>query len=216
MKKVAVLVEGHTEMAFVSQILSPYLINKGFQTTPILNKTSPGHAGGITPYSQFRRNLLRCARQDRLVTTMIDLFRLPADYPGMCTSTLDKKGIEQVKLLEEAMKENISIDLEPDRFIPYIQLHEFEALLFSDIEKMDRVLRVGRCSHLKELRGILDRYHTPENINTDKSPSMYIKNEYCRFKKASEGIIVAQKIGIGTMRRMCPHFNEWLTNIEEW
>ncbi len=145
-------VEGYPEASFASHILRPYLEERGCSISVIINKTTNAHGvthrGGLSHYEQFRINTRRLLKnKNAVVTTMIDYYGLPADFPGMENLYDYPTAYERVRYLEKMLDENISgEDIPADNFIPYIQLHEFEALLFSDISVIDKVLSVGRSS----------------------------------------------------------------------
>ena len=131
MKRVYIVVEGQTEQEFVNSVISPYLQNSGIlSVTPVLIRTSRTGRGGMVSYSHLANTikpLLMSEKSDYIVTTFIDFFRLPHDMPHYGDSMKKPDKIEQIKSLEEAI--NKAID--DRRFFSYIQLHEFEALLFS-------------------------------------------------------------------------------------
>lgn len=208
-------VEGGTEYQFVKKIIRPYFANLGCSVVPYINETSPKHHGGITRYEKFRDNImmLKPRREPCLISTMIDYYQLPKDFPGMSEISSDMTGEEKVLFLEKSLREDLS-ELEP-YFIPYIQLHEFEALLFSDIHEVDRKLKVNRSSRIIELRAILERFGEPENINTFMAPSIHLRNLYPVYRKVAEGIPIAERIGLGVMREKCHHFDFWMREIEQ-
>lgn len=131
MKRVYIVVEGQTEQEFVNSVISPYLQNFGIlNVTPILIRTSRTGRGGMVSYSHLANTikpLLMSEKNDYIVTTFIDFFRLPHDMPHYGDSMKKSDKIEQIKSLEEA----INVAIGDRRFFSYIQLHEFEALLFS-------------------------------------------------------------------------------------
>ena len=98
------------------------------------------------------------------------------------------------------------------RFIPYVSMHEFEALLFSDPRILAEQLRVAQA----DVEVILTKCGEPEAINDSSmtAPSKRLANLSERFKKTSTGIAIAKAIGLPTMRRECPLFDAWLTRIE--
>ena len=55
------------------------------------------------------------------------------------------------------------------RFIPYIEMHEFEALLFSDADILAEKIGIN----VSQIREILEEYNSPEEINDDpaKAPA---------------------------------------------
>jgi hypothetical protein len=219
--RLKLLVEGKTERDFVKEILGPYLEEQcGHMVLPVVNKTSTKnssrvHRGGVSKYTQFKKNILALKEQDNyLITTMIDYYGLPADFPGMNRVHRVPTPEEKVCYLERQLKDDLPEEL---NFIPYIQLHEFEALLFSDIQTLDDVLMKFQPSHLPELH-ILRQQYSPEEINTqpETSPSHRLKCFYPNYAKVFEGIAIAKEIGLERMRDECPHFNEWIKKLEEY
>jgi len=207
--------EGHCESEFAKKHLKPYLLNCGYDQVSIMsNRTSPRHSGGISTYPQFRKNTVRLGgRGYFIVTTMIDYYRLPQDFPGMDTLPTTSNPRDKISHLEDKLSEDLH-ELSSN-FIPYIQLHEFEALLFTDIETIDDILKINRESRLSDLTSILHRYGEAENINTNKGPAKHLTELYPNYGKRTEGLLIADRIGLDSMREKCPHFNEWLNKLEE-
>ncbi len=100
-----------------------------------------------------------------------------------------------------------------NRFIPYIEMHEFEALLFSDAEILSEKTEIN----VSQIREILEEYdNNPEEINDNpvKTPSKRLNALANGYRKVAMGKTVAEAIGIQTMRRRCSHFNDWLVKLE--
>jgi len=122
------LLKGLTEVNFVSQVLKPHL-----------EKRAPGRIhvqaprlGGHHTYERLKktvRNLLGAPGSDVIVTTMIDLFRVARDYPGNSGPANVAAPRDRVRHLEERCREDVG----DGRFLPYLQLHEFEALVLVDL-----------------------------------------------------------------------------------
>ena len=133
MRRVIIVVEGQTEEEFVKYILLPYFQSFGiYDVRPIKVETSPGHKGGITDYHKFKRDVVGYLRKEKsvIVTSLIDYFRLPGDFPDYEEVTALHNVVQIVTGLEAGLKKDIGHPL----FLPYIQLHEFEALLFTNIK----------------------------------------------------------------------------------
>jgi len=114
------------------------------------------------------------------------------------------------------LEEGLAEDIDDPRFIPYIQLHEFEGLLFSNVEAVDHVLNINQgSSHLAELRAIRAQFKTPEKINEGQTtaPSKRLLNLYEGYDKVLFGSLIAGKIGLERIREECPHFDEWVLKI---
>jgi hypothetical protein len=130
MKRVKIFVEGQTEETFVRDVLAPYFHRQQVFLTPILAQTSPGHKGGIVRYAKIRRQLERLCKGDVdcTVTTLMDFYKFPKDAPGVedaayatLTNCYDKV---------QRLQENLGEDLGRRNFLPFLMLHEFEAILF--------------------------------------------------------------------------------------
>ena len=150
---------------------------------------------------------------DARFTTMFDLYRLPNDFPGHEKSIGTQDPYQRVRILEDALRDDIS----DSRFIPYIQLHEFESLLLTDPQKLDGQF-YSNHSGIHRLITMANGFASPELINDgqDTAPSIRIAREipdYPRMK-ASAGPIIASAVGLHTLRAKCPHFNEWLDQLE--
>ncbi|MGV8122925.1 MAG: DUF4276 family protein [Candidatus Xenobiia bacterium LiM19] len=96
---------------------------------------------------------------------------------------------------------------------PYIEMHEFEALLFSDAH----VLAENTGIDLLRIEGILQNSAGPEEINDDpeKTPSKILIAANNGYRKVAMGNKVAESIGIHAIREKCQHFDDWLKKLEK-
>lgn len=209
-------VEGDTEKRFVDRVLKPYLISLGFTVKVQTNQTDATHFGGLSTYAQFRKNTIRLrGHEPCLITTMIDLYQLPSDFPGKDEAESRKNSEEIVLFLEQKLEKDLH-ELSPN-FIPYIQLHEFEALLFSSIDTINNTLQNATPSTLSKLKTVLHTFGEPENIDTHKGPSVHLKEIYeNQYQKIYHGIPIAEQIGLEAIRDACPHFDNWLKKLEAY
>jgi len=209
MTRVLVFVEGQTEETFVRDLLVPYFSRLGIYLTPILAQTSPGHKGGIVSYGKVKHQLTRLCRQDQgaYVTTMMDYYGLPNDFPGLDGHVPDAH--EQVMRLELALQQDIGAP----NFIPNLMLHEFEALLFSAPEKFAEWL--DDQALLAPMAAIRGAFATPEHINNSPqtAPSKRILALVPHYKKTVDGPLIAEDIGLDAIRVQCPHFNNWIERL---
>lgn len=209
MSRVLVFVEGQTEETFVRDLLVPYFSRLGIYLTPILAQTSPGHKGGIVSYGKVKHQLTRLCRQDQgaYVTTMMDYYGLPNDFPGLDGHVPDAH--EQVVRLELALQQ----DIDAPNFIPNLMLHEFEALLFSAPEKFAEWL--DDQALLAPMAAIRGAFATPEHINNSPqtAPSKRILTLVPHYKKTVDGPLIAEDIGLDAIRAQCPHFNNWIERL---
>ena len=131
-KRIIALVEGPTEEAFCNQLLSGYLWESGeIELSARIVRTSPGHKGGINGYGKAKWQIQHLCSEQRgaWVTTMFDLFKMPTDIPGYAAAQVLADPYQRVDHLERAL----SNDIQRANFAPYLQLHEFEALVFADV-----------------------------------------------------------------------------------
>jgi len=217
MVRVHVLVEGEAEETFAREVLPPHFTPRGIYLFP-RRLGKPGHKGGVGEYSRARRDILATLKQEPacVCTTMFDYYAMPNSWPNRETAR-QKPFAARPIAIEEAILVDISDELGTGfncgRFIPYVQMHEFEALLFSD----PKLLAVGlELMDDAPVQGIRDRFHSPEEINDSQqtAPSKRIKGLNKGYDKVLQGVLISQKIGLGAMRAQCPHFNEWIEKLE--
>jgi hypothetical protein len=217
-KRVLILVEGQTEERFVKDVLSPAFWGKDlfFMATILATKRvkdGPNFKGGVTSFAKFKndaRRLLNSAG-GALVTTMLDYYGLPLDFPGMNSRPDRGAPIERVKHIENAMARHFD---SPPNFLPFLALHEFEAWLFSSTIELPRVLLESHKE--KDFHAIRAAFATPEEINErpDFAPSKRIVKMFPAYRKALHGPIAASRIGLDRIRAECPHFNAWMTKLD--
>lgn len=217
MARLNVIGEGFTEESFVRLVLAPFLGEHGVYAVARSVETSRRHRtirrGGMTDCARARGDIVRWLRQDHLahVTTMFDFYALPNDFPGL-SSIPNGSLYDKVRHIETA----VAADVGNTRFIPYLQLHEFEGLLFNDIEIVDSELaiEIGQ-SRLPELTEITDASEMPEHINDgyNTCPSRRLVGLFPRYRKATDGIRIAERIGVEKLRLKCVHFDEWVTRL---
>ncbi len=218
MRRVYVIVEGQTEESFVSGPLAESFWLLQVHLTPVILGV-PGHKGGRTSYARVERDILRQLKQDRrsYCSTMIDFYGLGNGFPGT-PAPPNLGNVQRVELIERSVKEDIFRqipDLRPDlRLIPYLSLHEYEGLLFSDPNAFAQ--SIGQARLLNRFQQVRDDYPTPEDINDDpqSAPSKRVIGIYAGYRKVIEGTIAARAVGIPRMRQQCAHFRAWLQQLE--
>lgn len=218
-----ILCEGQTEERFVKEVLSPYLQQFNIYPKPIVLLTSKkkNARGGMLSYSQAKRDLTILQKQFRdntsehhMFTTMFDYYALPDDFPGVEESTEIQNVRSRISFLEDKFAE----ELGGSAFIPYIQLHEFEALLFVDICKLQTEYPLS-SEKIQALKEETDIYGDPEMINNspDTAPSKRIiaalSQDY-HYNKVQSGATVTSAIGIEALLENCQHFKEWIENVK--
>ncbi len=211
------LVEGQTDETFIRDMLIPHLVTLGvFGYVRRLETRRTGSAvyrGGVSTYAKLEGDIRRWLREDSgaYLTTMVDLYRLPKDFPGMGNVSLSDP-YSAVRTLEREWGNQVG----EARFIPYIQIYEFEALLFSDVGVLDHLLYPVCGKSLKRnLQKILEMAQgNPEQIDDREPPSKRLKALCPAFRKTLDGIRIVQRIGLEGIRKQCRHFHEWLLRLE--
>ncbi len=219
MTRVHVIVEGQTEESFIKNLLATKMWPRELYLTAILLGV-PGHKGGRPKYVRLKRDVVTQLKQDKTAycTTMLDFYGLGQDFPGMSLPE-SASSREKVRHLEQAMRHDICAqipELRPEvRFVPYIQLHEYESLLFSDPAALARALNQPEL--LPIFQAVRSACATPEDINDapGTAPSKRIARLRQSYKKVVEGTLAAIEVGIDAMRSECPHFREWLERLEQ-
>lgn len=218
-----ILCEGQTEERFVKEVLSPYLQQFNIYPKPILLLTSKkkNARGGMLSYAQAKRDLTILQKQFRdnnsehhMFTTMFDYYALPDDFPGVEESIEIQDVRRRISFLEDKFAE----ELGSGAFIPYIQLHEFEALLFVDIIKLQTEYPLS-SEKIRVLKKETDIYGDPEMINNspDTAPSKRIIDALAQdyhYNKVQSGTAVTSAIGIEALLENCQHFKEWIEHIK--
>ena len=118
-------------------------------------------------------------------------------------------------VLPSNLESEMQKDIDSSLFIPYIQVHEFEALLYSDPAVLHTCLGVYATIPENQFQSHLAPYNSPEEINDqpETAPSKRILGGYNGYNKITDGYLIASEIGIDRMREVCPHFNEWVTKL---
>lgn len=220
---VYVIVEGQTEQSFVRNILAPYLsINNIFLFPSLVGK--PGHKGGHVTLERAMTDIGNFLKQrhDTIITTMLDYYGLEDEdkWPGRKLNENERRALSAIQkaqrvetgLFELIQNEYPKINV-AHRFIPFFIMHEFEALLFSDPTVLARKLAVAKDS----IQQILDECGTPEEINdsVNNAPSRRLNQLINgKYRKTTQGIAIANEIGLEQIRQKCPHFDEWLQKVE--
>jgi hypothetical protein len=223
-----ILTEGQTEEFAVRRVLAPYLaehdviaVARSVATRHIKTRyTAKGaiaarvYRGGLREYGKAKGDLDRWLKEDRspeaFFTTMFDLYSLPADFPDYAAAMSRADPYEKVGVLEDAFYK----DINDRRFIPYIQLHEFEALILADPRQLDW-LYIEHETAIRRLMDMAAVFGNPEliNDNPDTAPSKRLMEEIPEYSKTTAGPLIIDKITIETLRDKCPHFRDWVDRL---
>lgn len=214
MKRIYIVVEGQAEQEFVKSILSPFFVKSGvLSVTPILIRTSKTGRGGHVNAQHLLNminGLLSSMKNDIVVSTFIDFFRIPVNMPEYeaCMS------LGSDSLRADALEKALGQEVNDVRFLPYIQLHEFEALLFSNNRGFEEYLSNEQSG---KTAAIISEFANPEDINSSPytAPSKRIKSIDMKYDKVLQGNLIALDVGIEDMLAKCPRFSLWISRLLE-
>lgn len=218
-KRALILVEGQTEERFVKDVLAPAFWTRGLYFSPTLLvtkrvKTGPNFKGGVTNFGKFENDVRRLLQGagGALVTTMLDYYGLPSNFPGMATRPSTRNAQQRVRHVEAA----IGAHFNASNLLPFLSLHEFEAWLFSSAEELPRVM--AQPEKEPEFAAIRTEVSTPEEINDrpDFAPSKRITSLFPAYRKTLHGPTTARRIGLERIRAECGHFASWLARLEAY
>ncbi len=216
MSEVFAVVEGPTEQTFFRDVLSPWLSHQGIHAVAII----VGKQGG-NKYSEAKADMIHFLKQrdDTFITCMFDFYGMGSKWPGR-DSANSKNQETKPLIVEKAILEDINDavnDLRQGRLIPYVQMHEFEALLFSYPKSLS--IAMGDQKAEKKFQDIRDKFESPEHINDDPNtaPSKRVvdvfKDYSVRYRKPLHGSIAAKQTTIETMMLQCHHFKNWVERL---
>ncbi len=222
MVRLYLFAEGQTEQTFADTVLKSHLANYGvYMHRPVLiahaRKKGRLHKGGGRNFTVMQNEIIRLLKQETaknvFFTTMIDLYALHANFPGTEESEkLRHNHYMRVEVLERSWFEETG----DSRFIPFIQLHEFEAYLLSDVSQFAYFFD-KTDSKISILKKIVDRVPSPELIDDGQhtAPSKRIIAVFPEYEdlKTVVGPQMAEKIGLANIRARCPHFEAWIQRL---
>ncbi len=210
MRRLVFIVEGDTEIILIQDLIVPYLIEEGF-TNPMHAQTITTNRkqykkGGVGSYGKYKNEVNRTLAQGNVVvTSIIDFFQLPTDFPAY---TQDSGRINDI---ESAIIADFGNNSD---FLPYIQRHELEALMFSSMDGFKLV--VDDEEKLKEIEKIIKDYPNPEDINNSEqnAPSKRLKRIF-NYDKTGDGELIFQCVGMDAILMKCPRFATWIETIKQ-
>lgn len=217
MKRIIIICEGETEREFCATILQRYFISKDIIIqSPLIKKTM----GGIVNWNELLKQINHHLKSDLsvYVTTLLDYYGLHSKhgFPNWSDAENCPNKSERMDILEQSMKNSLD-DSVAFRFIPYVQLHEFEGLLFNDINVFYNQIPEEELIGEDELTQTFKEYDNPEMINNnfETCPSRRLNRIIAGYNKIVYGNILAEVIGLERIRNKSPRFNEWIRKIEE-
>ena len=223
MPRILVHVEGQTEERFVNTVLAPHLYSVGYTSVSarlLGNARQRSRRGGIRSWRSVRRSIVAhlTADQTMFATTMVDYYGLPHTWPGREQAGREKTLEGRAASVEQAILEDIARSLsgafDRRRFVPYVVMHEFEGLLFSDPGRFAQ--GIGRPDLSSELQRIRGEVRTPEEIDDSPrtAPSRRVRDLYAGYQKPLLGVLAVEAIGLDAIRGECPLFSRWIEALE--
>ncbi len=215
MKRIVIVCEGPTEQEFVRDVLQPYFLPKEiYIQSPLIKKSG----GGIVPWNILKAQITSHLKEgESFVTTFIDYYGIPDrfNYPQWQNSKAIVDKSKRIDFLEQAMMDGFDDNLKK-RFIPYIQLHEFEGLLFNNLVSFESTFESNEFNNKTDLEKILNNFPNPELINEhpDTAPSKRLMKLIKGYNKIVYGAILAENIGMHNLLQKSPRFNEWINKLE--
>jgi hypothetical protein len=215
MRRLYILAEGPTEEAFINEVLSQHFYDNGIMDVrAILMETSPGNKGGDVSYQRFKVNAENLLKRESqiIVSSFIDFFRLKTDFPKYYEGLKILDKVQRVEFLEQAIYQ----DINNYRFIPYIQLHEFEGLLFSDDRGFEYIPDIP-LKNRAELLAAVHEQENPELLNdgAETAPSKRLKKLIPGYRKTLHGPIIADEVSLAIIMQKCFRFNSWIQLLKQ-
>ena len=215
MKRLVIIVEGESEEEFVNRILRPY-----FNAHAIFNVESfkiKHSKGGLTNYKHLKKDILNTIYESgAIVTTLIDFYALPKDFPKYTESQKIANKPERLDFLEQAILDDLESTQAKtfSNLLPYIQLHEFEAFVFCSPQGVSALFERNEADFVG-LEKIVKAFPNPEDINDDPNtaPSKRLLKLIPGYSKVIDGILIIDEIGIEKVIESCPRFRNWLERL---
>jgi Domain of unknown function (DUF4276) len=221
-KRLNITAEGQTEMKFAKDTLSKYFVNFGLtvNSRPVMTSKDKNRTfrGGLIDYERAKKDILNWIKEDKsedvYFSTMFDLYALPDNFPKFNESRAILDPYQRIEFLENALAEDIG----HHKFIAYIQLHEFEALLLSNpAALLDEYF--DKKSEIDQLIAIVDSHDgNPEKVNTGRetAPSKRIIKLIPEYdgNKVTVGAHLAGSMGVEFLKNRCKHFSDWIEKLE--
>lgn len=217
-----IVVEGQTEEIFVKDVIKPHLELGGvFASATIVGKIVAHERGhtqrGGGHFKNWRRDIEHILKRNRnpslRVTTMFDLYGLPDGFPGLEQYGKQSDTSKRCEALEACLAAEFNND---PRLIPYIQRHEFEALVLASLESLYKWLDAsddlaGLAKLHAEISGL-----APEDINDDErtAPSKRLTARIPGYSKSLHGPGATSTTGLPQLRSACPRFDAWISKLE--
>lgn len=212
MIRVCIVCEGQTEVEFVKNCLAPHLLHHQLLAFPSLLQAPSGkHRGGRVTVERLVKFISHQYHQTDRITTLVDFYGFQ-DRHGRSRAQLEA----DIRIGIAAATKGYNAHF----VLPYVQMYEFEGLLFTDPDAFEWVGDGWNEQSRAALIKVRQAFESPEEINNSQetSPSKRILAifEEGSYSKTEHGPLIAEAIGIEAIRKQCPAFNEWVSKLEAW
>ena len=204
MIRLAIVVEGETEEEFVQSVLESHLRDRGVDVRAI----RPGHQGGNISVERLVPEMVKLQWNFDFVTSFVDFYGFRRKRHGETVEQLEAR-------IDEALDGSLDPDRDAARVFAYVQKHEFEGLLFSDVGAFSALLDASPGA-VETLRHVRAGFPTPEDIDDgqETAPSKRIAAIVPLYRKRTYGPLLAEEIGLPAIRAECPRFDGWVSHLE--
>lgn len=222
MREVLVLCEGQTEREFVRRHVAPAVAGQGVALSGTLVGKTHRKRGGIRGWAVYERELIRLAseRADRHLALLVDYYAMPADWPGRAEAA-GRPLAERGAYVEQRLAEQAD-PVFRDRFVPCVQYHEFESLLFVDgwttAWELDAVGRPRSSAAVEKKinEAVAAAGGQAEWVNDgpDSAPSKRIAQMIVGYDKVAWGNQVVDAVTLPRLRKGCPWLDRWMAALQ--
>jgi len=206
--RLAIVVEGETEEEFVKQVLASHLLGHDVIAHPMKPRARSGPSGGTITVERLAAQMTKLHRNFDNVTSLVDLYGFQGRRAHETVHDLEHR-------IEVIVDEKMAGGWNPSKVFAYVQKHEFEGLLFSEVGVFASILDIP-ASSIASLRTIRASFATPEDIDDgpQTAPSKRIMNLIPSYRKRLYGPIIAEETGLTRIREECPRFSSWVSRLE--
>jgi hypothetical protein len=196
--RLGILSEGKTERGFVRDVLRPHLEIVGIRVEPPILKVGGGGRGGAVNLDRVVENARKLSFNFDTLTTMFDW----NGFAGHSAASADE--------LEAELERRVG----RENFFAYVQVHDFEALLFADPAATAQAFEQPDLAD--RMSDILRQCGEPETINSRLGPSRRLIGLAPQYDGAKPflGPAAASKAGLAKLRDRCPRFAQWIARLE--
>ncbi|MFF1816318.1 DUF4276 family protein [Kribbella sp. NPDC058245] len=216
-RQIAMVVEGQTESAFVSEILAPYMQPMGVYVTPVIVTTSrladgTTFKGGGAVWRHYENDIRRLlgASHFHCVSILVDFYAYPRNAPGSDCCGRPHEPRQCVERRIAAM----GAAIDDRRFLPNVVLHEFETWVIA--ASMDTHHVLGDESVAKRLQAEASSVDGDVELLNDSAataPSKRVQKCWPDYDKVTDGIEVIREAGLTSVLEHCPGLRSWVGRL---